>query len=176
MSGIVGVLGVLAGSWFTAQRDDRRWKRELEHEQDRWQREDERRWAEERRALYAQYLAAVLPWMVRARYWKSPYFDPDTTIEVLRKQEKPFDWQATCDSTDELEHDIELIGSDRAVSAARSLTAQLLGFEACHIKPYTMKQLDVMAAECEARFDRLKSVLRDDLGIVRSELVDEQGQ
>lgn len=164
-SGAIGVLGVLAGSWLTARHDDRRWERELNQEHDRWRREDDRRWADERRKVYAQYLAAIDPWIQRTRHWKPPYFDADVTSDQLREQEPDFDVHAVIGETDGPSADIQLIGSEETTEAARSLVAQLLAFEACHIAGYTRDVLGGMAQECEKRFNKLQAAFRTDLGI-----------
>ena len=163
-SGGIGVVGVLAGSWLTAHRDDRRWVRELERERDQWHREDERRWAERRRAVYAQYLIAVQPWIRHARYWGGPHFDPETTIETLRANQEPFDWQPVSDAISESIADIELIGSETVRAAARQLHAQLIAFEAICMTD-SLQRIGVMAKNCEKPFDRLKWAFRDDLGV-----------
>jgi|ERR1700722_14612845 len=164
-SGLIGVLGVLAGSWLTARHDDRRWKRELAHEQDLWRRDDDRRWVDARKVAYASYLAAIDPWIRRVRHWKEPHLDPEITADTLREKEAAFDVHATMEKIKDPEAEMRIIGNEKASEAGRSLVAQLIAFEATHITRGTRKQLAGMAEECEKRLDKLRAAMREDLGI-----------
>jgi hypothetical protein len=110
--------------------------------------------------------------MIRVRYWETPYFDPESTTESLRAAEEAFDSGPINNAMTEADEDIKLIGSQAASDAADSLHAQLFAFEATHIVHGTKEQLDMMAKECERRYDRLRSTLREDLGIPNAELGD----
>lgn len=169
VSGSIGVIGVLIGSWLTARRDDRRQVREMQHERDSWSREDERRWAEQRRSLYAQYLDAVHPWMFHVRHWAGPYWEPEaTTKETLQKEEGDFEWMPISGGMSALESELTLIGSEDVRKAAQSLHAQLLAFEATLIG----LELDVIgrvAKNCEGPYDRLTWAFRADLGVESNE-------
>jgi len=169
VSGGIGVIGVLTGSWLTARRDDRRQVREIEREQDRWNREDERRWVEKRRGLYAQYLEAVRSWMVHVRHWKGPYWEPETTTkESLQNEECPFDWNAISDELSSLDAELVLIGSENVKEASGWLHAQLFAFEATRLAD----NLDVISRAgeyCEHAYDWLVWAFRTDLGVLSPE-------
>jgi hypothetical protein len=164
LSGSIGVVGVLTGSWLTARRDDRRYTREIEREQDRWNREDERRWVEQRRAIYVQYLNAVDPWMRHARHWAGPYWELDATKESLQKEEGVFEWMTASENILALESELILVGSESVRDAARSLHAQLIALEATLIAS-ELKSISVMADNCELPYDRIVWAFRTDLGV-----------
>lgn len=165
LSGSIGVVGVLTGSWLTARREDARQGRENEREQDRWHREDERRWAAQRRAVYAHYLDAVRPWMRHVRRWTGPYWEPDTTTkEGLQNEEGTFDWNVVSDDIHALESELTLIGSENVREAARWLHAQLFAFEATLIAS-GLEEISVMGKNCELPYNRLVWAFRTDLGV-----------
>lgn len=165
VSGSIGVVGVLTGSWLTARRDDRRQAREIEREQDGWDREDERRWVERRRALYAQYLEAVRPWMQHVRHWTGPYWEPETTTkESLRNEEVTSRWSAASDDMSALESELALIGSENVREAAGWLHAQLFAFEATLVAS-GLNEISIMGKNCELPHDRLVWAFRADLGV-----------
>lgn len=164
MSGGVGVVGVLTGSWLTAHRDDRRQVREIQQEQGRWDREDERRWVERRRALYAQYLEAVRPWMHHVRHWTGPYWDSGTTKSSLRREEGAFDVSGTSDEVYAFESEISLIGSEAVRKAAEWLHAQLFAFEATVIAS-GLDEITSIGRYCEQAHIYALWAFRIDLGI-----------
>lgn len=165
VSGSIGVTGVLAGSWLTARRDDRRQAREIEREHNGWNREDERRWVEQRRAIYVQYLEAVRPWMHHARHWTGPFLEPKAiTKEGLQNDEGVFDFTTVSRSISALESELTLIASEDVRKSARQLHAQLIAFEATLISG-ELRAIDVMGRNCEHPYDRLVWSFRMDLGV-----------
>jgi hypothetical protein len=165
ISGSIGVVGVLTGSWLTARRDDTRQTREIEREHDRWDREDERRWVERRRRVYAQYLEAVKPWLHHVRHWTGPYWDPDTTTkESLQNEEGVFDCKPISNNLSALESELTLIGSRNVVRGARWLHGQLIAFEAIQIAR-GLSEITTMGKHCENAHDWLVWAFRTDLGV-----------
>ena len=56
---VIGAVGVVSGGLLQAWRDDRRWKRERDREQERWHREDDNRWFEVRVKTYTSFFDAI---------------------------------------------------------------------------------------------------------------------
>lgn len=56
---MIGVLGVLLGARFQAGRDDARWKREADRERFRWEREDRKKWLDDKKVLYSEVMVAA---------------------------------------------------------------------------------------------------------------------
>lgn len=58
-SPVFGLVGVWLGGHLQAKKDDARWKRELERENERWQRDDKRKWLDEQYRIYANLMGRV---------------------------------------------------------------------------------------------------------------------
>ncbi len=76
---LLGIIGVVAGQFVNAHREDRRWRREQVREDVRWARErlrwaeerefeTERYWRDQRLRIYAAFLAAISNLRVEMRY------------------------------------------------------------------------------------------------------------
>jgi hypothetical protein len=169
LSGTIGVVGTLTGSWLTARRDDTRFKHEFEREQLRWDREDERRWFEQRRTIYNEYLKTVHPWMRRVRHWIRPYWDGDSaTKESLQNEEEEFDWRTASERCAEIETALTLVATGQVMKAARWLHAQLFAFEATRLVS-GVKDISVMGKHCEDAYAWLSWAFRADLGVLTPE-------
>lgn len=131
--------------------------------------DNEMRWAEERRSVYSAFLDAVWPWIGHIRHWIGPYWDDNATVESLRAEEGPFNYQDVFAAMKGPQAEIGLIGSREAEAAVKSLVAQLIAFEATVIGKTTLEGLQRMAAECDKRYERVRWVFRKDLGISSAE-------
>jgi uncharacterized membrane protein YebE (DUF533 family) len=60
---LVALISALAGQWFQAWRDDKRWQRERQAEREKWEqeraREQEKEWMAERRQAYLGFYASL---------------------------------------------------------------------------------------------------------------------
>ncbi|WP_170223246.1 hypothetical protein [Nonomuraea turkmeniaca] len=94
---VLGIIGVIAGQFVSAWREDRRWRRELAREDLRWEREQQREcqsreseaavhWRNERLRLYSGFVAVVRDW-VRLLRQASYDYEPkkDISPETLSR-------------------------------------------------------------------------------------------
>lgn len=68
----------VGGAWLQSRRDDKRWERERQREQERWAREDRARWHDERLKAYSEYTARVDA--IRLGLLQIQETDPDSQV------------------------------------------------------------------------------------------------
>jgi len=138
---------------------------EREHESEQHRREDTLRWVEQRKALYAEILAAYREWLGDVRVWgdPAPWVDPQQANQEYFES-RTFDYKQV---TARLRHplgELLLIGSDEVERSAERLHAQLYAIEVMRVgdEPPTSKK---MLEEVERRYEQLVVGMRRDLGV-----------
>lgn len=149
-----------------SEQADAQRRHEIAEERERWTREDNRRWVEERRQASLDLLSKLDPWIVHLRRWGHPW--PQSTPEDLereRRELRQFDWQVVHEQVGDAWAVLELVGSDEVRQAYKALVAQMFATQATTYGPINQDALDRMVATVNQRHDELLARIRSDLGV-----------
>lgn len=175
--GIIGLVGVIAGQFVSAWREDRRWTREQQREDVRWKRELEREnlsrasadrahWRDKKFEIYNDFLAFMKQWRdlnYRAvlQLFREGGLSDETGAELHRLDGESFEHRDK----------IELIANDReaqkALVAAIRIYADHAGRMRASLSPVDTRfaTVDEFVDANEALIDVVIAAIRIDLGI-----------
>ncbi|MBY8867562.1 hypothetical protein [Streptomyces sennicomposti] len=136
--------------------------REIEREQQRWEREDRHRWASERQRVFTEYLGLVSTWRPYVRHLRySPEIPPAAAPDV----------QAFTRDAERLIAEMELLGSRKVAADARGVWMWFGASSVClPDQQRSEENKDSFAQGLENAYRDLLSAMRDDLGIVGGDL------
>lgn|SRR5690348_10999263 len=80
IGGGLALLGVIVTQWFANRRERATWKRERERERERWEREDQLRTFEHRRAVYVEFYESLRD--MQQRVYEHTNQFPDVNPEI----------------------------------------------------------------------------------------------
>ncbi|MFC9486756.1 hypothetical protein ACFTZM_11840 [Streptomyces hydrogenans] len=157
-SGALGATGVVVGQRVLARREDRRWLRDNEREEQRWEREDRHRWVNERQRVFAEYVGLVSTWRSYARHLR---YSP-TQMEV---SEAP-DTRAFTHDSERLIAEMQLLGCTKAAVAARAVWMWFGASSVClPERERSEENKDEFTRGLDAAYEDLLQAMRDDLGL-----------